>query len=204
MTAWIFSLIDHFGYLAVMLLIAIENIFPPIPSEVILSFGGFMTTHTKMNILGLIIASTLGALIGALVLYWIGTLLNQDRLEKLFNHNFFKKLGFKKEDVTKSISWFDKHGIKAIFFGRCIPVVRSLISIPAGISKVSIPKFIILTALGSLLWNTVLISLGAYMGSKWETIVLIFEEYSLVVVILLVIMFIYFGIRWYKKRIKNT
>lgn len=204
MTTWIFSLIDHLGYLAVMLLIAIENVFPPIPSEVILSFGGFMTTHTKMNIFGLIVASTLGALIGALVLYWIGTLLNQDRLEKLFNHNFFKKLGFKKEDVTKSINWFDKHGIKAIFFGRFIPVIRSLISIPAGISKVPIPKFIILTTLGSLIWNTVLISLGAYMGSKWETIVLIFEEYSLVVVILLIIACIYFGFRWYKKRIKDA
>lgn len=204
MTTWIFSLIDHFGYLAVMLLIAIENIFPPIPSEVILSFGGFMTTHTKMNIFGLIIASTIGAVIGALVLYWIGTFLNEQRLEKLFNHNFFKKLGFKKDDVKKSIAWFDKHGIKAIFFGRCIPVVRSLISIPAGIAKVSIPKFIVLTTLGSLLWNTVLISLGAYMGSKWETIVLIFEEYSLVVVVLLIVACIYFGIRWYKKRIKGA
>lgn len=204
MTTWIFSLIDHFGYLAVMLLIAIENIFPPIPSEVILSFGGFMTTHTKMNIFGLIIASTIGALIGALVLYWIGTFLNEQRLENLFNHSFFKKLGFKKDDVKKSIAWFDKHGVKAIFFGRCIPVVRSLISIPAGIAKVALPKFVILTALGSLLWNTVLISLGAYMGSKWETIVLIFEEYSLVVVILLIIACIYFGVRWYKKRIKDA
>lgn len=204
MTTWIFSLIDHFGYLAVMLLIAIENIFPPIPSEVILSFGGFMTTHTKMNIFGLIVASTIGALIGALVLYWIGTFLNEQRLESLFNHSFFKKLGFKKDDVKKSIAWFDKHGVKAIFFGRCIPVVRSLISIPAGIAKVALPKFIILTALGSLLWNTVLISLGAYMGSKWETIVLIFEEYSLVVVILLIIACIYFGVRWYKKRIKDA
>lgn len=204
MTAWIFSLIDRFGYLAVMLLIAIENVFPPIPSEVILSFGGFMTTHTKMNIFGLIIASTLGAVIGAIILYWVGTLLNEERLEKLFNHAFFKKLGFKKDDVNKSIAWFDKHGIKAIFFGRCIPVVRSLISIPAGIAKVSIPKFIVLTTLGSLLWNTVLISLGAYMGSKWETIVVIFEEYSLVVVILLIIACIYFGVRWYKKRIKDV
>lgn len=204
MTAWIFSLIDHFGYLAVMLLIAIENVFPPIPSEVILSFGGFMTTHTKMNILGLIIFSTVGALIGALILYWVGTLLNEERLEKLFNHNFFKKLGFKKDDVKKSIVWFDKHGIKAILFGRCIPVVRSLISIPAGIAKVSMTKFIILTTLGSLIWNSILISLGAYMGAKWEKIVLIFEEYSLIVIILLLIAFVYFAITWYKKRIKNA
>ena len=204
MTVWIFSLIDHFGYLAVLLLIAIENIFPPIPSEVILSFGGFMTTHTRITVIGLILASTIGALIGALILYWVGSILNEERLEKLFEYKFFKKLGFKKDDVKKSITWFDKHGIKAILFGRCIPVVRSLISIPAGIARVSIPKFITLTTIGSLIWNTVLISLGAYMGSKWKKIVLIFEEYSLVVIILLLIAFIYFAINWYKKRIKNA
>lgn len=96
MTALIFSFIDHFGYLAVALLIAIENVFPPSPSEVILSFSGFMTSKTSMTTFGLIIASTIGAVIGALILYWIGTLLNADRLEKLFNHTMFKRLGFKK------------------------------------------------------------------------------------------------------------
>ncbi len=97
MTALIFSFIDHFGYLAVALLIAIENVFPPIPSEVILSFSGFMTSKTSMTTFGLIIASTIGAVIGALILYWIGTLLNADRLEKLFNHTMFKRLGFQLE-----------------------------------------------------------------------------------------------------------
>lgn len=204
MTTWIFSFIDHFGYLAVILLIAIENVFPPIPSEVILSFGGFMTHQTKMTIFGLIIASTIGAVIGALILYWIGTLLDQERLEKLFAHKLFKRLGFKKEDVTRSIQWFNHHGIKAIFFGRCIPVIRSLISIPAGIAKVKLSKFLVLTTLGSLIWNTVLIGLGSFMGSKWEVIVIVFEEYSLIVVALLSISIIYFGFSWYKKRIKKA
>lgn len=203
MTALIFSFIDHFGYLAVALLIAIENVFPPIPSEVILSFSGFMTSKTSMTTFGLIIASTIGAVVGALILYWIGTLLNADRLEKLFNHTMFKRLGFKKDDVKKSIAWFDKHGIKAIFFGRCIPVVRSLISIPAGIAKVNMRTFLTLTTLGSLIWNSILIFLGSYMGAQWEQIVLIFEEYSLVVITFFIIGIFYFSYYWYKNRIKN-
>lgn len=204
MTTWIFSLIDQFGYWAVALMIAIENVFPPIPSEVILSFSGFMTHKTQMNIFGLIIASTIGAVVGALILYWVGTLLNEQRLERLLDHHLFKKLGFKKDDVKRSIAWFDRHGIKAIFFGRCIPVIRSLISIPAGIAQVNMPKFLILTTLGSLIWNTILIGLGSYMGSKWHVIVTIFEEYSLIVIILLAISIVYFAYMWRKKRIKNS
>lgn len=96
MTNLVFDLINQFGYLAISLLIAIENIFPPIPSEVILSFAGFATHHSQMNVFGVIIASTIGAVVGALVLYWIGTLLNPDRLEKLFDHKLFKLLGFKR------------------------------------------------------------------------------------------------------------
>ncbi|MBD5431027.1 DedA family protein [Lactobacillus agrestimuris] len=203
MTAWIFSFIDQFGYFAVAILIAIENVFPPIPSEVILSFSGFLTHKTAMNVFGLVIASTTGALIGALILYWIGTLLNEERLKKLLKHKFFKKLGFKEDDVSRTIAWFDRHGVKAIFFGRCIPVIRSLISIPAGIAKVSLPKFIILTTLGSLIWNTVLIALGSYTGKNWHVIVQIFEEYSFAVIVILIIFFIYFIYVWRKKRIKK-
>ncbi|WP_281828819.1 MULTISPECIES: DedA family protein [Lactobacillus] len=199
----IFSLIDHFGYLAIALLIAIENVFPPIPSEVILSFGGFMTGKTQMNIVGLVIASTIGSLIGAIILYWIGSLLTEERLTKLFAHPLFKKLGFKKDDVKRSIAWFDKHGIKTIFFGRFVPVIRSLISIPAGIAKVNKTYFLVLTTLGSLIWNTVLICLGAYMGSKWQIIVTIFEDYSLIVVAVLAILVFFGAYRWYQKRLKK-
>ena len=163
MTNLVFDLINQFGYLAISLLIAIENIFPPIPSEVILSFAGFATHHSQMNVFGVIIASTIGAVVGALVLYWIGTLLNPDRLEKLFDHKLFKLLGFKKGDVQKAIRWFDKYGTGAIFYGRCIPVVRSLISIPAGIAKVKLPKFLIYTSLGSLLWNAILVGRLAFI-----------------------------------------
>ncbi len=156
MTIWLTHFIENFGYLAIILLIAVENIFPPIPSEVILTLGGFLVSGTKLTLIGVILASTLGSIIGAIILFSISRNLTLPRLEKLLETKLFKLLGFKKDDAQKAIDWFDKHGIGAIFYGRCIPVVRSLISIPAGIAHVGWTKFLVLTTLGSLVWNSVL------------------------------------------------
>ena len=203
MTIWLTHFIENFGYLAIILLIAVENIFPPIPSEVILTLGGFLVSGTKLTLIGVILASTLGSIIGAIILFSISRNLTLPRLEKLLETKLFKLLGFKKDDAQKAIDWFDKHGISAIFYGRCIPVVRSLISIPAGIAHVGWTKFLVLTTLGSLVWNSVLVGLGHYMGKNWQVVVRIFDDYTIVIIILLLILFIYFGIKWYKTRIKK-
>ncbi|WP_270253634.1 DedA family protein [Lactobacillus johnsonii] len=203
MTIWLTHFIENFGYLAIILLIAVENIFPPIPSEVILTLGGFLVSGTKLTLIGVILASTLGSIIGAIILFSISRNLTLPRLEKLLETKLFKLLGFKKDDAQKAIDWFDKHGINAIFYGRCIPVVRSLISIPAGIAHVGWTKFLVLTTLGSLVWNSVLVGLGHYMGKNWQVVVRIFDDYTIVIIILLLILFIYFGIKWYKSRIKK-
>lgn len=203
MTIWLTHFIENFGYLAIILLIAVENIFPPIPSEVILTLGGFLVSGTKLTLIGVILASTLGSIIGAIILFSISRNLTLPRLEKLLESKLFKLLGFKKDDAQKAIDWFDKHGISAIFYGRCIPVVRSLISIPAGIAHVGWTKFLVLTTLGSLVWNSVLVGLGHYMGKNWQVVVRIFDDYTIVIIILLLILFIYFGIKWYKSRIKK-
>ena len=203
MTTWLTQFIESFGYIAIILLIAVENIFPPIPSEVILTLGGFLVSGTKLTLIGVILASTLGSVIGAIILFSISRNLTLPRLEKLLETKLFKLLGFKKDDAQKTINWFDKHGIGAIFYGRCIPVVRSLISIPAGIAHVGWTKFLILTTLGSLVWNSVLVGLGHYMGKNWQVVVRIFDDYMLVIIALLLILFIYFGIKWYKTRIKK-
>ena len=203
MTIWLTHFIENFGYLAIILLIAVENIFPPIPSEVILTLGGFLVSGTKLTLIGVILASTLGSVIGAIILFSISRNLTLPRLEKLLETKLFKLLGFKKDDAQKAIDWFDKHGISAIFYGRCIPVVRSLISIPAGIAHVGWTKFLVLTTLGSLVWNSVLVGLGHYMGKNWQVVVKIFDDYTIVIIILLLILFIYFGIKWYKSRIKK-
>lgn len=203
MTIWLTHFIENFGYLAIILLIAVENIFPPIPSEVILTLGGFLVSGTKLTLIGVILASTLGSIIGAIILFSISRNLTLPRLEKLLETKLFKLLGFKKDDAQKAIDWFDKHGISAIFYGRCIPVVRSLISIPAGIAHVGWTKFLVLTTLGSLVWNSVLVVLGHYMGKNWQVVIRIFDDYTIVIIILLLILFIYFGIKWYKSRIKK-
>ena len=203
MTIWLTHFIENFGYIAIILLIAVENIFPPIPSEVILTLGGFLVSGTKLTLIGVILASTLGSIIGAIILFSISRNLTLPRLEKLLETKLFKLLGFKKDDAQKAIDWFDKHGISAIFYGRCIPVVRSLISIPAGIAHVGWTKFLVLTTLGSLVWNSVLVGLGHYMGKNWQVVVRIFDDYTIVIIILLLILFIYFGIKWYKTRIKK-
>lgn len=196
--------IDQFGYLGVFLLIALENIFPPIPSELILTFSGFLTLHSDMNIVGVIIAATLGSVFGAIVLYFVGRLLSTERLQKLANGKTGKILRFKASDIEKADDWFDNHGKKIVFFARFIPVIRSLISIPAGTTNMPLTSFIILTTLGTLIWNTVLVILGQQAGEAWPKISAAFDSFSNIILIVLVILLIIAIIYFVKNRFKNS
>ena len=203
MQDFILMVMNQFGYIGVFLLIAIENIFPPIPSEVILLFGGFMTTYTRLNVVGMIIAATLGSLIGAIVLYYIGKIFNKERLKKIISGKIGKVLRLKAKDIDNADKWFDTKGNKTVFFCRFVPIVRSLISIPAGMSEMEIPKFLMYTVLGSLIWNTVLIVVGSIVGENWTDILSIMDNYSHIVLILLVIIFVTFVVYWFGFRKKN-
>lgn len=203
MQNFIIEFMNSFGYFGVFLLIAIENIFPPIPSEVILLFGGFMTTYTKLNIIFMIISSTLGSLFGAIVLYYIGKIFNKERLKKIISGKIGKILRLKNSDIDKADKWFDTKGNKTVFFCRFIPIVRSLISIPAGMSEMPIIKFLIYTIFGSLIWNTVLIITGKMVGNNWTKILTIFDTYSHIVLIIFIIIFIILITIFYKKRKNN-
>lgn len=205
MQAWIIEIMNQFGYLGIFLLIAIENIFPPIPSEVILLFGGFMSTYTNMHIVGIIIASTLGSLVGAYALYFIGKIFNKERLKKIVRGKIGKVLRLKEKDIDMADEWFDKKGSKTVFFCRFIPIVRSLISIPAGMSEMPLGKFTLYTVVGSLIWNTVLSIAGQTVGANWESILAIFEQYSHIAAIVLVILGVG-AIVWFysKKRTKKS
>ena len=204
MQAAIISIMNQFGYFGVFFLIAVENVFPPIPSEVILLFGGFMTTYSKLSLIGVIIASTLGAIVGALILYYIGKLLNKERLKKLLKGRLGKITRLKPEDVDKADYWFDTKGNKTVFFCRFIPIIRSLISIPAGMSEMPLPKFILYTACGTAIWNTVLTIVGSVVGENWESIVDIFDNYSHITLVVLIILFIIFVVIFMKKRSKKA
>ena len=199
----IINIMEQVGYLGVFLLIAIENIFPPIPSEVILVFGGFMTTYTSLNIPIMILVATLGSLLGAIVLYYIGKIFNKERLKRIVNGKIGKVLRLKASDIEKADKWFDTKGNKTVFFCRFIPIVRSLISIPAGMSEMPMQKFLLYTILGSLIWNTVLIIVGSIVGDKWETIVGYLDNFSNIILIILVIIFVVVIIYWFVIRKKK-
>lgn len=186
MQEWIINIMNQFGYLGIALLIAIENVFPPIPSELILTFGGFMTTYTNMNIWLVSIFATMGAVIGAFILYSIGLLLPVEKIEDIIER-WGHILGLKKEDVKRAESWFDKRGTSTIFFCRFIPIIRSLISIPAGMARMRKRTFFLYTALGTAIWNAVLVCLGAFAGAGWERIVHYMDTYSSISFVVLAI-----------------
>lgn len=200
MENWIIEFMEKFGYFGVFLMIALENIFPPIPSEVVLTFGGFMTTKSDLTVFGVVIAATLGAVVGAIVLYLIGYLLNVNQLEKIIDR-WGHILKIKKEDIHKADRWFERYGIWTVFFCRMIPIVRSLISVPAGMARMNMPLFLIFTTIGTLIWNIILVSLGAAFGEAWTTVLEYMSLYSNVFYAIFAILFI-LVIVWYVKKRK--
>ena len=200
----IISLMNQFGYFGILLLIMIENIFPPIPSEVILCFGGFMTSHSSLTVVGVILSATAGSTLGAILLYFIGKLVNKEHLFKIVSGKIGKILRLKKKDIEVADAWFDKKGAGVVFFGRFIPIVRSLISIPAGMSDMPFLKFLRFTFLGTLIWNTVLTMLGSMMGENWRTIVQVINRYGMFVAFILGVAIIIGIIYFYQHRMKKS
>lgn len=203
MQQFILHIIEQYGYFGVFFLILIENVFPPIPSEVILLISGFFSSYTSLSVFYMILASTLGSFLGAIILYYIGKIFNKERLKKIVNGRLGKILFLKENDIDKADEWFDNKGNKSVFFCRFVPIVRSLISIPAGMSEMPMGKFIIYTICGSMIWNTVLICLGYRLGSNWEYVLTILDKYQMVVIVILVIIFGYVIIKFYRKKRKS-
>lgn len=199
MENWITNIIEQFGYMGILLLIALENIFPPIPSEVILTFGGFMTTTTNLSVMGVVLFATVGSVGGAVILYGIGLLIDVNRLEKIVDKWGFI-LRLTRKDIHKANAWFTKYGVWTVFFCRLIPLVRSLISIPAGMSRMNFFVFLLLTTLGTLIWNVMLVNLGAAVGGSWESIVGYMDIYSNIIYAGLGILFLLFIVMTVRKR----
>ena len=196
----IIQIMNDWGYFGIILLIAAENIFPPIPSEVILTLGGFMTTFTDLTLPGVILSSTLGSVVGAVVLYALGRCLSRDRLIRWVNGKAGKLLRLKQSDIEKADRWFSRRGKRTVFLCRFIPVVRSLISIPAGMNKMPFGIFLFFTALGTALWNTVLCTLGHFVGDRWVVISDLLGKYSAFTVIILVLLLVTGIVIFYRRR----
>ncbi len=194
---------ESFGYIGMAVLILVENIFPPIPSELILTFGGFLTTHTNLTVAGVILSATIGSVVGAVMLYYIGLLLPRERLEQIVDGKIGKILRLNKTDIQKAMSWFNKKGKVTVFICRCIPIVRSLISIPAGMANMRLGDFLLLTTLGSFIWNTILVSAGAWAGNSWMKIIHVMNTYSEVTYGVFLILILLLLLRWKRKTKKQ-
>lgn len=163
---WAVRVMETLGEPGAGLLIALENLLPPLPSEAILPLAGFAASQGTLSLFGAIIWTTIGSVVGALALYYVGALLGRERVRTIALKLPLVKLS----DVDKTEQWFIKHETKAIFWGRMIPIFRSLISIPAGIERMKLPLFLGLTAAGSLIWNSVFILAGYTLGENWHTV----------------------------------
>jgi membrane protein DedA with SNARE-associated domain len=150
-------------------MIALENLVPPIPSEIVLPLAGFLVGQGRFSFLPVVLAATIGSVVGALALYAIGSVLGEARLRYLIK-KFGRFVLMDESDLDKSRDWFQRHGSKAVFFGRLVPGIRSLISIPAGLVSMSLWQFVLYTTIGSAIWNATLIGFGWALGNQWEKV----------------------------------
>lgn len=191
---WVVSLMDLIGPPGAAVAVGLDNLFPPIPSEVILPLAGLAASRGSFTLAEAIGWTTFGSVFGAYILYVLGRVLGADRLTRIADRIPLVK----GEDITKTVAWFERHGAVAVFFGRMVPLFRSLISIPAGVSKMPWWKFGLLTTAGSLIWNSIFVLAGFFLGENWHVV----EQYAgilqnivLVVVAVLVVWFLVVRIR---------
>ncbi|GGK78723.1 DedA family protein [Streptomyces flaveus] len=192
---WINSLMDTLGAPGAGIAIALENLFPPLPSEVILPLAGFAASTGQMNLFAALLWTTAGSVIGALALYGVGALLGRDRTVAIAARLPLVKV----TDIEKTEAWFVRHGTKAVFFGRMIPIFRSLISVPAGVERMRLSVFLCLTTLGSAIWNTIFVLAGYLLGENWTEVSGYVSAYSKVVLVAAVLAVLLFaGVRLFR------
>ena len=190
MTDWIVNFISDVGLEGVVALMFLENIFPPIPSEIIMPFAGFAAAEGDLNIVGVIAAGTLGSVLGAIPWYIVGRFLSADRFRN-FLEKYGKWLAFEPKDLDNTNAWFQKHGGKATFFGRLLPTIRTLISVPAGMSRMPLGWFFFYTTLGSAIWTAFLAGAGYALKEAYEDIGTWIDPLSYVIVVAIIGIYIY-------------
>lgn len=194
LAGWTVALMDRLGLAGAAIAVGLDNFFPPIPSEIILPLAGFAASQGTFSLGGAIAATTFGSVFGAMVLYYIGAVFGRDRVRSVFAGVPLLKVS----DVDKAEAWFAKYGAKAVFFGRMVPIFRSVISVPAGIEKMNALAFLLLTTAGSLIWNSVFVYAGYRLGENWEAVEpysSIFQKVVIVAVLALVAAFVFVRVR---------
>ncbi len=194
------------GYPGIFLVMFLECVFPPIPSEVVMPLAGFLVVQGKFNVFWVMVSGTLGSLAGALFLYWLGSWADEAILRR-WVRKYGKWLQVNEADIDRVMAWFDRFGQPVIFFARMVPIVRSLISIPAGLDHMKMSKFLTFTTAGSVIWNLLLTYGGIMLGENWEILLAWLDTYESIVLVIFVILFIAFVIwyiRFYIKRRKEN
>ena len=199
LATWAQDVIEQFGYVGVALLVVAENVFPPIPSEIVLPFAGFVAQRGSESVVIMILAATVGSVGGALIMYWIAAVIGDERLHA-FTRKFGKWVQIREVDLTRAEEWFDRHATSAVLFGRCVPLIRSVVSIPAGIRRMKLVPYIAYTFAGSLVWNILLIGAGALLGDNWERVGSYVGVFQWVVIALVIAVIARFTFGVYRRR----
>lgn len=194
MSDWIKSIIEGFSYPGIAFLMLLENVFPPIPSELIMPLAGFVAARGELNFIAVVLVGTAGSVVGALPWYYAGAKLGTERMKRLARR-WGHWLTLSPEDVDKAGAWFDRHGKGAVFFGRLMPAVRTLISVPAGIVGMPMTLFLLYSTLGSLIWTALLALAGFLLESQYEKVQAYLNPVSTAIVVLMVLYYLYRLIR---------
>ena len=190
------------AYLTICLAMFLENIIPPIPSEIIMPLGGFFVYQQKLNFYILVFWGLLGTILGSLPWYYLGKIVNEKKLAKFLDKRG-KYVGITSEDLAKSKRWFDQYGVSLVFWGRLVPGIRTLISVPAGIELMPLRKFLLWTTFGSLIWVALLTYSGYLFGENYPIIQTYLDQIKYVVKPILILIFLYFFIRILIRFLKN-
>ncbi|MDK7114854.1 DedA family protein [Staphylococcus pettenkoferi] len=194
--------ISKWGYLAITILVLLENILPFIPSEIILTFAGLLSTKSDLSLPMLFVISTVASFVGLLVLYYISRLVSEERLYR-FVDKYGKWIKLKGKDVARANDWFKRYGEVAVLVCRFVPVLRVLITIPAGINRMNVVKFVVLSLIGTTIWNFALIYLGSLLSDSWDVLMNGIHTYSYVMYVLLAVVIVYIIYRFVKRKSKS-
>jgi len=194
LAAWVSEVVRSFGYAGVAFLMLAENLVPPIPSEVILPLTGFLIGQGDLAFVPALVVATAGSLAGALVLYALGRCGGRELILR-----YGGVLRIKEADLVRADEWFDRYGGAVVLFGRMVPGVRSLVSIPAGLTEMPLGRFVLLSALGSCMWNALLMGVGRLLGENWSQVASVVGSVSNIVVALLAAAAVVLGIWWWRR-----
>ena len=195
MTAWIIQTISDLGYAGIFLVMLAESIFPPIPSELIIPFAGFAAATGELNFLGVLAAATIGAVVGMLPWYFAGRMFGLERVRAL-SDRYGRIMTLNAEEIDIAVIAFHRFGPVIVLFGRLMPLIRTLISIPAGLARMPLPVFLLASTAGALVWNTILTSAGYLLHEHYAMVETILDPLSYVVLALVVLIYIYRLITW--------